>query len=74
MKMDVELTCSTAIARWYFHNSGDRYVTIILIDAWRYSLSFAVLRRMWEEEAVVANASSFANKDELIHVEMVAEI
>lgn len=74
MKMDVELTCSTAIARWYFHNSGDRYVTIILIDAWRYSLSFAVLRRISEEEAVVANASSFANKDELIHVEMVAEI
>lgn len=74
MKMDVELTCSTAIARWYFHNSGDRYVTIILIDDWRYSLSFAVLRRMSEEEAVVVNASSFANKDELIHVEMVAEI
>ena len=55
MKMDVELTCSTAIARWYFHNSGNRYVTIILIDAWRYSLSFAVLRRMSEEEELLVN-------------------
>lgn len=50
------------IARWYLRKSGDRYVAAILMEAWKYSPSFAVLRKMSEYGALVANDSSFANK------------
>lgn len=75
--MDIKQTCSTVIARRYLCNSRERHVATTLRAAWKYSPSFAALRRMSKYAALVANDCSFAKKKfkkyEFINNERVGE-